>query len=272
MHILITNDDGVHAPGILSLAAALRRRHQVTVVAPDRERSAASHALTLSHPLTVKEVTRGEVPGLTLYSVNGTPVDCVRIGLGPLTDVPVDLVAAGINNGSNLGADISYSGTVHAALEGAVCGVPSMAFSLRVAPGDQKTDLEGRFDAAAARAAALVDCLPLGLLREGCIYNVNFPARGSAQAPLRVCGQGISVYDTVFQTQDDPFGRKFYWVCAVRNETDYNEQHRTDVYWSDQGFTTVTPLVWNATSGPVSEKLEQALADVEACLGGRGDS
>ena len=266
MHILVTNDDGIHAPGILSLAAALSRRHTVTVVAPDRERSAASHSLTLEHPLTVKEVTRQEVPGLTLYAVNGTPVDCVRIGLGPLSKTPIDLVIAGINNGANLGADISYSGTVHAALEGAVCGVPSMAFSLRVAPGDQRTDVCGRFDAAAARAAALVDCLPDAVGQKDIVLNVNFPAQDPAGAPLRACAQGISVYDTVFQEQADPFGRNFYWVCAVRNETDYNERYRTDVYWSDRGCATVTPLAWNATVPAAIPDLASQLERAMKCL------
>ena len=194
MHILLTNDDGVHAPGILKLAAALSRRHTVTVVAPDRERSAASHSLTLDRPLTVREVTREEVPGLTLYAVNGTPVDCVRIGLGPLSGTPFDLVVAGINNGANLGTDISYSGTVHAALEGAVCGVPAVAFSLCVAPGDQGADRAGRFDQAASMAAVIVEGAPLSLMGSRWIMNVNFPWELRAQGPcIRVCEQGISV-------------------------------------------------------------------------------
>lgn len=268
MHILLTNDDGVHAPGILALAAALSCSHDVTVVAPDRERSAASHALTLDRPLTVKQFVRSEVPDLTLYGVNGTPVDCVRIGLGPLSGTPVDLVVAGINNGANLGADISYSGTVHAALEGAVCGVPSVAFSLRIAPGEQKRDAAGRFSAAARRAAAFVEHMPVELLDAGkYICNVNFPAElVDSEDCVRVCEQGISVYDTVFQTQDDPFGRQFYWVCAVRNETDYNEIHKTDVYWSDRGYITVTPLSWNATAGSVIPALKTKLRETATCL------
>lgn len=262
MRILLTNDDGVHAPGILKLAEALNRENEVTVVAPDRERSAASHALTLDRPLTVKEIIREDLPHLKLYSVNGTPVDCVRIGVSSLCEAPVDLVVAGINNGANLGADISYSGTVHAALEGAVCGIPALAFSLRVPPGDQRGEAAGRFDEAARLAAALTGKLPLDLLAGRYIYNVNFPAQvEGCEGRIRICEQGISVYDTVFQTQDDPYGRRCYWVCAVKNDDPYNEEHQTDVYWSDRGFITVTPLSWNATAQALLSDLREWLQE-----------
>lgn len=258
MHILLTNDDGVHAEGILALAAALAEDHQVTVVAPDRERSAASHSLTLDRPLTVKTVEKEGLP-CRMYAVNGTPVDCIRIGAGPLAQAPVDLVVAGINNGANLGTDISYSGTVHAAMEGAVCGYPSVAFSLRIAPGDQKHSRRGRFDSAARMAAAFVANLDGPLLAGTPVYNVNFPA-ADVPAGMKICVQGLSVYDTVFQQQNDPFGRTFYWVCAVKNESDYNAVHRTDVFWSDQGFITLTPLDWNATMRTEMAPLEEAAA------------
>ena len=256
MHILLTNDDGVHAPGLMKLAAALAEHHKVTVVAPDRERSAASHSLTLGQPLLVKSIESEAPQSCRIYAVSGTPVDCIRVGLDPLIDSPVDLIVSGINNGANLGTDISYSGTVHAAMEGAVCGYPAVAFSLRIAPADQKHSARGRFDRAASMAAAFIANLPEDLLQGTPVFNVTFPA-SDTPAGTRVCMQGRSVYDTVFKTQDDPFGRTFYWVCAVKNPSDYNDRFKTDVYWSDRNYITITPLDWNATMSSMLDPLKE---------------
>lgn len=259
MHILLTNDDGIHAPGLRKLAAALAAEHHITVVAPDRERSAASHSLTLDRPLTVKSIEAENMGNCRMYAVNGTPVDCVRLGVDPLAPEPIDLVVAGINNGANLGTDISYSGTVHAAMEGAVCGFPSVAFSLRIAPADQKHSAAGRFEEAARLAARFVSNLPQNLLEGTPVLNVNFPADIPC-AGVKICPQGQSMYDTVFQQQDDPFGRTFYWVCAVKRPTDYNDRYRTDVYWSDRSYITITPLDWNATVPSMFAPLEELVS------------
>lgn len=250
MDILITNDDGVHAAGLIALAQALKDKHNLTIVAPDCERSGMSHALTLHRPLTVNEVYREDLEGVRIYSVNGTPVDCVHVGLDALVH-DVDLLIAGINNGGNLGGDVAYSGTVHAALEGCVCGVPSIALSQRMSPGTRPEDKQTAFVRAAAYSAQIVDQLALRALDE-IIYNINFPRTSpedAARIPaVKVCEQGVSPYSTEFRKQDDPFGRTYYWVYATDNTSDYNLVHKTDVYWSDLGFATVTPMRWNFTA------------------------
>lgn len=255
MNILITNDDGVHGMGLTHLARELGREHSLTIVAPDRERSGMSHALTLDQPLLAKRV-EGAPDGVRMFAVSGTPVDCVRLGLGTLCEDPVDLVIAGINNGGNLGGDISYSGTVHAALEGCVCGVPSIALSLRVPPLPQPIGEMGRAFAAAARCSRqIVDQLALRDLN-GVIYNINFPLDIASMPPrIMVCPQGESAYDTVYHEHQDSFGRTFYWVGATPARSTYNEEHKTDVYWSALGYATLTPLRWNLTA---SDRLEQA--------------
>lgn len=262
MQILITNDDGVYAPGIRALAAALQPAHAVTIVAPDRERSAASHSLTLDRPLSVKEVALNGLESSKVYAVNGTPVDCVRLGVSVLAP-ETQLLLSGINNGANLGGDISYSGTVHAALEGAVCGLPAMALSLRIPPDRQKRSDPEEFVAAAELAAQLLKQLP-ELPPQNLIYNINFPASKlrAGHHCLKVCPQGESVYDSVFQRNDDPFGREYYWICAVANETDYNEKNQTDVFWSDRNFVTLTPLRWNMTAYDDLVQTEETLRAV----------
>lgn len=244
---MIVNDDGVHAGGIVALASALSKHHAVTVIAPDRERSATSHSITLDRPITIRQVFREELPDVTFYSINGTPVDCVHIA-GAIPDLSPDLIVSGINNGANLGGDVSYSGTVHAALEAAVYGIPAVALSLRVAPHEQRTDQVVRYAQAAQLSAEIIRSISLKRL-EGIIYNINFPTDlDQCPSEIRVCPQGVSVYSSVFQKQTDPFGREVYWLYAVENGTDYNEMHKTDVYWSNKGYVTCTPMTWNATA------------------------
>src|ERR1700704_4721519 len=195
--ILVTNDDGVHAPGLAALASALDELGDVYVVAPDREQSAVGHALTLHRPLRVTTI------GERRFSVNGTPSDCVNLAvLGLLPERPI-LVAAGINHGSNLGDDVTYSGTVSAAMEGTLLGVPSIAVSL----------VEGDEFAEAARGArqgamrVLVSGLPSMTL-----LNVNVPA--GVPKGVRLTRLGHRVYSGKIVEQADPRGRAHYWIGA----------------------------------------------------------
>lgn len=251
MNILITNDDGVQAAGLIELARVLKDKHNLTIVAPDSERSGMSHALTLHRPLTVNETYRDGLEGVRMYSVNGTPVDCVHVGLDALTDGMVDLLIAGINNGANLGGDVAYSGTVHAALEGCAYGTPSIALSQRMRPGLKPEEKQTAFVHAAAYSAQIIDQLALRALDQ-IMYNVNFPTVSSEDSEripeIKVCAQGVSPYSTEFRKQDDPFGRTYYWIYATDNANDYNEVHKTDVYWSNLGYATVTPMRWNLTA------------------------
>jgi 5'-nucleotidase len=221
--LLVTNDDGVHAAGLAALAAALESLGEVWVVAPEREQSACGHALTLHRPL------RPHQWGERRFAVNGTPSDCVNLAvLGFLPERPV-LVASGVNHGSNLGDDVTYSGTVSAAMEGTLLGVPSIAVSL-VDGGDLE---------AAGRAARLV---AMRVLVEGLppktLLNVNVPR----QEPrgVRFTRLGHRVYEGKVVEQVDPRGRTHYWLGGGAPQWEALEG--TDMGAVHEGYVAVTPL------------------------------
>jgi len=223
--ILVTNDDGVHAPGLAALASALDELGDVYVVAPDREQSAVGHALTLHRPLRVTTV------GERRFSVNGTPSDCVNLAvLGLLPERPV-LVAAGINHGSNLGDDVTYSGTVSAAMEGTLLGVPSMA----VSQSDPETDtLEGAQAVAKLVASrVLVEGLPGKTL-----LNINVPA--GPLAGIRMTRLGHRVYQEKVVRETDPRGLPYYWIGA--GPPVWSEDEASDIAAVHRGMASVTPL------------------------------
>ena len=223
--ILVTNDDGVHAAGLAALAEALDALGEVYVVAPDREQSAVGHALTLHRPLRVDRLAEHR------FSINGTPSDCVNLGvLGLLPEPPV-LVVAGINHGSNLGDDVTYSGTVSAAMEGTLLGVPSMAVS------QADPDADG-FESAGpvarlVAARVLVEGLPAKTL-----LNVNVP-RGEVRG-IRMTRLGHRVYRDKVVREVDPRGRPYYWVGAGPPE--WREDEASDIAAVHDGMASVTPL------------------------------
>ncbi|MBI3827715.1 MAG: 5'/3'-nucleotidase SurE [Candidatus Rokubacteria bacterium] len=221
--ILVTNDDGVHAAGLAALAAALEDLGEVWVIAPEREQSACGHALTLHRPLKVDRVRE------RWFAVNGTPSDCVNLGvLGFLPERPA-LVASGINHGSNLADDVTYSGTVSAAMEGTLLGVPSVAISL-LADGDL---------AEAGRVARLVATRLLveGLPRQT-LLNVNVPP-GVAKG-VRVARLGHRVYEEKIVEHTDPRGRAFYWIGG--GEPQWHEPEGTDMAAVHDGYVSLTPV------------------------------
>jgi 5'-nucleotidase len=227
--ILVTNDDGVHAPGLAALAEALDDLGEVWVVAPEREQSACGHALTLHRPVRVQQVAERR------FAVNGTPSDCVNLGvLGFLPERPA-LVASGINHGSNLGDDVTYSGTVSAAMEGTLLRVPSIAISM----------LDGGDLAAAGRAARLV---AMRTLVEGLppktLLNVNVPA--TAPRGLRFTRLGHRVYSEKIVEQVDPRGRTHYWLGAGPPE--WEALDGTDMGAVHEGFVAVTPVHLDLTN------------------------
>jgi 5'-nucleotidase len=223
--ILVTNDDGIHAQGLSALADALVSLGDVFVIAPDREQSAVGHALTLHRPLRVDKV------GERRFAVNGTPSDCVNLGvLGLLPEPPV-LVVSGINHGSNLGDDVTYSGTVSAAMEGTLLGVASMAVS--------QTEGEAAGFEAAGRVAQLVAAR---LLVEGLpaktLLNVNVP-RGEVSG-IRMTRLGHRVYREKVIEEVDPRGRPYYWIGAGPPE--WQEDEASDIAAVHAGLASVTPL------------------------------
>jgi 5'-nucleotidase len=223
--ILATNDDGIHASGLGALADALAPLGEVYVVAPDREQSAVGHALTLHRPLRVDRV------GDRRFAVNGTPSDCVNLGvLGLLPEPPV-LVVSGVNHGSNLGDDVTYSGTVSAAMEGTLLGVPSMAVSQ--AEGDV-AGFEGAGRVAQLVAArVLVEGLPAKTL-----LNVNVP-RGELLG-IRLTRLGHRVYREKVVEEMDPRGRPYFWIGAGPPE--WQDDDASDIAAVRAGFASVTPL------------------------------
>jgi 5'-nucleotidase len=247
--ILVTNDDGINSAGIRALADALTDLGEVHVVAPDREQSAVGHALTLHRPLRVDTI------GERWSAVNGTPSDCVNLAvLGLLSEPPV-LVVSGVNHGSNLGDDVTYSGTVAAAMEGALLGVPSMAVS-QVEP-----DATGF--AAAGEVARLVAMRVLveGLPRQT-LLNVNVPP--GRLAGIRLTRLGRRVYREKAVREVDPRGRPYYWIGAGPPEWDEDED--SDISAIRAGFATVTPVHLDLTNYSVLRRMAEWEGGLNALL------
>jgi 5'-nucleotidase len=249
MKLLISNDDGIFALGIRTLANTLAEAgHDVTVVCPDRERSATGHGLTLHDPIRAEMVEKIFHPAVTAWSCSGTPSDCVKLALGALIDTPLDFVLSGINHGSNLGTDVLYSGTVAAAMEGAIEGIPSIAFSLA-----SYTSKE--FQAAAMFAKTLIAQLSKQPLPEAMLLNVNVPpVKPEEIAGVRITRQGLRRYIDTFEKRVDPRGKTYYWLAGevlqdVEQPTHLHlpDDVPTDVQAIRDKYITITPLQYNLT-------------------------
>lgn len=228
MKILISNDDGVHAPGLALLAASLGKIADITVVAPDRNRSGVSNSLTLEHPLRVVTAVNG------FYSVNGTPTDCVHLAVTGLLKETPDMVVSGINEGSNLSDDVLYSGTVAAATEGRFLGLPSIAVSLA---GPRCV----HYDTAAQVAKLMVERLRVTPLTSDTILNVNVPDLPFAELKgIQVTRLGTRHLAEPTIKALDPRGRKIFWVGQPGPEQDAGPG--TDFYAVNTGYVSVTPL------------------------------
>lgn len=247
--ILVTNDDGVRSEGIHALAAALGRLGEVTVVAPHIEASAIGHALTLRRPLRFEQV------GDLVYEVDGTPTDCVNIGIAQVYGGAMpELIVSGINKGYNLGDDVTYSGTVAGAMEGALLGVPSIAVSLE--RGRDRYDF-GPASEMAGKIGALV-------LREGLpsrtFLNINVP--GGAPKGVRITVQARRNHVTIVDERRDPRGNLYYWVEEGENE--WEPHDRSDYQAVRDGYVSVTPLQPDLTDYAALPALEGLSLDSEA--------
>jgi 5'-nucleotidase len=237
--ILVTNDDGIHAAGLRALARALDALGEVYVVAPDREQSAVGHALTLHRPLRVESLRD------RWFAVNGTPSDCVNLAiLGILPEPPV-LVAAGVNHGSNLGDDVTYSGTVSAAMEGTLLGVTAMAVS-------QIDPVEGKFEAAGEVARAVAARLIAEGLPRKTLLNVNVP--GERPKGIRLTRLGHRVYREKAIQETDPRGRPYFWIGA--GPPVWEEDRDSDIAAVHEGYASVTPLHLDLTHHGALKRLE----------------
>jgi 5'-nucleotidase len=237
MHILVCNDDGIDAPGIHALAQELKTIGRVTVIAPDRQQSAVGHAITMQSPLRVVEFRKdGAFFG---YAVKGTPADAVKLGVKCLLKEPVDLLVSGINHGSNTAINIIYSGTVSAATEGTVLGIPSIAMSLT-------TYEEYDFGVAARFAKKLALEVQEHGLPVGTLLNVNVPALPeSAIRGVKITKQGVSSWADTFDKRCDPAGREYYWLTGKMDVTDTDPE--TDQLAIQAGYISVTPVHYQLT-------------------------
>jgi 5'-nucleotidase len=249
MNILLTNDDGIWAIGLRAIHAALvAGGHDVTVVSPLTEQSAVGHAVTISMPLRTKEIREN---GFTGIGVSGTPVDCVKLGLCALLTRKPDLVVSGINNGANVGVDILYSGTVSAATEGALLGLPALAVSV---DDFSPTDLSGQ----AAWTENFIRRKDWSIHPKGCLLNLNFPDRPmDAVKGLRACPQTRATYRDWYDTRKDPRGRPYHWLDGV-----IPREHLTpgsDRALLTEGYITLTPLHFDFTDWPHLETLDREI-------------
>jgi 5'-nucleotidase len=240
--ILVSNDDGIHSAGLAALAESLAAVGDVVVVAPDREQSACSHALTLHRPLRIDDA------GPNRYAVDGTPTDCVNLAVNAILSEKPTLLVSGINRGANLGDDVTYSGTVSAAMEGTLLGVPSIAMSLI---GRGPYDF-GPAAAFAARLAAWV--LETGLPPDT-LLNVNVPENTEGVAPnaVELTRMGRRRYGDAIVEKVDPRGRKYYWIAG--DEVPFVAEEGTDFHAVQHGRISVTPIHLDLTNYPTLEQL-----------------
>jgi len=236
MHILVTNDDGVHAEGLAALARELGRAWDVSVVAPAHENSGVAHSITIHSPLTFR---RADVlAGASCYMVDGTPVDCVKLACLSILSDPVDMVVSGINLGANVGINVLYSGTVAAAVEGAILGVPSVAVSLEASEAPD-------FDRAARVLRSILEVM-CASERRFPLLNVNIPAFGNRPPKgVRVASQCCLGYSDGYEERTDPRGRKYYWLDGDVDQA--AAPASSDLAALSEGYVSITPLQFDLT-------------------------
>jgi len=246
MRILVSNDDGIHAPGLKVLERIARSLSKdVWVVAPEQEQSGAAHSLTLHLPVRVRKISARR------FAVSGTPTDCVLLGLKEIVPASqkVDLVLSGVNCSSNVGDDVSYSGTVAAAMEGTVLGVPSIAFSQACGERDKI-----HWQTAERHAPALIKKLIKTGWPKNTLININFPDCTPANVKgTKLCKQGKRVVSVALSERHDPKGRPYYWLGGDRENK--VEQPDVDVDRLEAGYITVTPLGMDLTDYATMKKL-----------------
>ncbi len=250
MRILLTNDDGILASGIQALMEAISEIGEVFIVAPDRERSATGHGITVHQPLRVEVVDFPQAKG---WAVSGTPADCVKIAVEALLPAKPDLVIAGINLGSNLGTDVLYSGTVSAAIEGVISGIPSLAVSL-----DSHT-LTADFSYAAKFIKKVAPLMTGKGLTPDTLLNINFPNLDEKDVKgVRVTRLGTRRYANVFEARQDPRGRTYYWMGGqVQDEPESINDPDIDIGAVRQGMVSVTPIHFDLTNYYIIDQIKK---------------
>ena len=251
MHILVTNDDGVTASGLLALAQEMRQVGQVTVLAPDRNWSASGHVKTLERPLRVRDVILAD--GTPALATDGAPSDCVALAVLGLLPSKIDLVVSGINPYANLGHDVTYSGTVTAAMDAAIWGLPGIAVSLNSTENDRGPLDYGPAARVARRVVAEVIARQLP---KATLLNVNVPYLPDEQLKgIRITRQGLRVYHDLLVTREDPRGRPYYWIGG--DAPTGVPENGTDFGALSEGFVSITPLHLDLTAYRALEEMSE---------------
>jgi len=242
MHIFVTNDDGINAPGLFALAQAMRPLGKVSVLAPDHNWSASGHVKTLHRPLRVREAVLSD--GSPALSTDGAPSDCVALALLGIIPEPLDLIVSGINPYANVSHDVTYSGTVTAAMEGAISGVPSLAFSIDT---HENGKVVTHYETAAAVAAQVVKLVQQKGMPKNILFNVNVP-----NLPLqeikgwKITRQGLRIYRDELVRRIDPRGRPYYWIGG--DVPTGVPEEGTDIGALDANYVSITPLQLDLTA------------------------
>lgn len=245
MRILVSNDDGINSEGLYALVETAKElAEEVFVVAPDRDQSAASHSLSLHKPLRADKVADN------IYSVEGTPTDCINLAVnGLFRDKKPDLIVSGINKAANMGDDITYSGTVSAAIEGTLLKVPSIAFSLA-------SRSNFNFSTGAAYSKIIMKYVIANGLPDGTLLNVNVPNLTMEEIKgIKITKQGKRIYNEMIVRDVDPRGREYFWIGG--NELDFIEIEESDIVSVNAGYVSVTPIRLDMTDYSYLEKLKQ---------------
>lgn len=246
--ILITNDDGITAPGIRNLIEAVKDLGKIVVVAPDKPQSGMGHAITIGSPLRLHSVN--EFEGIEAYQCSGTPVDCVKLAVDKILHRRPDLCLSGINHGANHSINVIYSGTMSAAVEAAIESIPSIGFSLL----DYSIDAD--FTAARKYARLIVEETLKTRLEKHQVLNVNFPAvPPNLIKGVMICRQAYAKYEEDFMERNDPHGRKYYWLTGEFVNMDKGKD--TDVWALANNYVSVVPVQFDMTNYVLKEKLEK---------------
>ena len=249
--ILITNDDGITAPGIRNLVEAVKDLGNVIVVAPDKAQSGMGHAITIGQPLRMNKVDLFE--GIEAWQVSGTPVDCVKLAVDKILHRKPDICLSGINHGANHSINVIYSGTMSAALEAAIESIPSVGFSLL------DYSLDADFSGPKKYARQIVEhLLRSKKLDKHLCLNVNFPAVSEKELKgLKLCRQAYAKYEEDFIEREDPHGKKYYWLTG--EFVNFDKGRDTDVWALNHNFASVVPVQFDLTNYKLKEKLHKIL-------------
>lgn len=246
--ILITNDDGITAPGIKNLVEAVRGLGRVVVVAPDKPQSGMGHAITLGQPLRMSKVDIFN--GVEAWQTSGTPVDCVKLAVDKVLHRKPDICLSGINHGANHSISVIYSGTMSAAMEASIESIPSIGFSLL------DTSIDADFTAARFYVHKIVSALFKQKMDKHLLLNVNIPAvKQELIKGIKICKQSYAKYEEDFDERKDPTGKKYYWLTG--KFLNFDKSKETDVWALDHNYVSVVPVQFDLTNYTLKKQLEK---------------